>query len=105
MLSGPPQGSAASKPALTLMALNPSIAFTYKCGNGPTQTFVPSGSNPETWTGGTYHAPANDPDWIPTQDKNDSSGFQGSLIVPALCGAGKPVTFTGGTFSAVIKIT
>ncbi|MGZ4196956.1 MAG: hypothetical protein ACXVFQ_11515 [Solirubrobacteraceae bacterium] len=95
----------ANKPAFTLMVFNPSIAFTYKCGNGPTQTFVPSAVNPETWTGGTYHAPANNPDWIPTQDKNDPSGFQGTLTVPALCGAGKPVTFTGGTFSALIKIT
>ena len=95
----------ANKPAFTLMAFNPSITFTYKCGNGPTQTFVPSGSNPETWAGGTYNAPANNPDWIPTQDKDDPSGFQGTLTVPALCGPGNPVTFTGGTFSAVIKIT
>jgi len=95
----------ADKPAFTLMAFNPSITFTYKCGSGPTQTFVPSGSNPETWTGGTYNAPANNPDWIPTEDKDASAGFQGSLTVPALCGAGNPVTFTGGTFSAVIKIT
>jgi hypothetical protein len=95
----------ANKPAFTLMVFNPSIAFTYKCGSGPTQTFVPSAINPETWTGGTYHAPANNPDWIPTQDKDDPSGFQGTLTVPALCGAGNPVTFTGGTFSALIKIT
>jgi hypothetical protein len=95
----------ANKPAFTLMVFNPSIALTYKCGNGPTQTFVPSAMNPETWTGGTYTAPANDPNWIPTQDKNDASGFQGTLTVPALCGAGNPVTFTGGTFSALIKIT
>jgi hypothetical protein len=95
----------ANKPAFTLMAFNPEVTLTYKCGTGPTHTFVPSAMNPETWTGGTYHAPANNPDWIPTQDKNDPSGFQGSLTVPALCGAGNPVTFTGGTFSAVIKIT
>jgi hypothetical protein len=95
----------ANKPAFTLMAFNPQVTLTYKCGTGPTHTFVPSAMNPETWTGGTYHAPANNPDWIPTQDKNDPSGFQGSLTVPALCGAGNPVTFTGGTFSAVIKIT
>jgi hypothetical protein len=95
----------ANKPAFTLMVFNPSISLTYKCGSGPTQTFVPSASNPETWTGGTYHAPANNPEWIPTQNKDDASGFQGTLTVPALCGAGNPVTFTGGTFSALIKIT
>jgi hypothetical protein len=67
-------------------------------------TFVPSAMNPEAWTGGTYSAPANDPNWIPTGSKTDPAGFQGTLTVPALCGAGKPVTFTGGTFSATIKI-
>ena len=95
----------ANKPAFTLMALNPSISFTYKCGSGSTMTFVPSGSNPEAWTGGTYHAPANNPNWIPTGTKTDPAGFQGSMTVPALCGAGNPVTFTGGVFSATIKIT
>jgi hypothetical protein len=95
----------ANKPAFTLTAFNPEVALTYKCGSGSTMTFVPSAMSPEAWTGGTYSAPANNPDWIPTQDKNDPAGFQGTLTVPALCGAGKPVTFTGGTFSATIKIT
>ena len=56
----------ANKPAFTLMAFNPSITFTYKCGSGSTQTFVPSAMNPETWTGGTYtragQQPRLDPD-------------------------------------------
>jgi hypothetical protein len=95
----------AHKPAFTMTAANPQIVWTYKCGSGPTQTFAPTSQNPETWSQTTYTAPANAPDWIPTGTKTDSAGFQGTMTVPALCGAGHPVTFTGGTFSAVIKIT
>jgi hypothetical protein len=93
----------ANKPAFTMTASNLLVVWTYKCtSNGPTMTYSPA---TETWTQNTYHAPANDPDWIPTGTKTDAAGFQGSLTVPALCGAGKPVIFTGGTFSATIKIT
>lgn len=100
----------ASKPAFTMTAYNLLVVFMYKCGSGPTKTFSPTSLNPETWTGGThndgttYNSPAFAPDWIPTGTKTDALGFQGTLNVPALCGSGA-VTFTGGTFSATIKIT
>ena len=80
----------ANKPAFTLMAFNPSIAFTYKCGSGATMTFVPSSSNPEAWTGGTYHAPANNPNWIPTQTKTDAAGFQPGIRGGPL--VGRPIS-------------
>jgi hypothetical protein len=102
---------ASNKPAFTMTASNLLVVFNYKCSNGSTGTFSPTAANPETWTGGTngngttYSSPANTPEWIPTGTKTDPLGFQGTLKVPALCGAGKPVTFTGGTFSATIQIT
>jgi hypothetical protein len=92
----------ANKPAFTMTASNLQVVFTYKCtSNGPTMTLSPVG---ETWTKNTYNAPANDPDWIPTGTKTDPLGFQGSLTVPNVCN-GSPVILTGGTFSALIKIT
>ena len=85
-----------------MTASNLQVVFTYKCtSNGPTMTLSPAG---EVWTQNTYHAPANNPDWIPTGTKTDPLGFQGSLTVPNVCG-GNPVIITGGTFSALIKIT
>jgi hypothetical protein len=93
----------ANKPAFTMTAYNLQVNWTYKCSsNGATMTYAPTN---EIWSQNTYHAPANMPSWIPTGVKTDPSGFQGTMTVPALCGAGKPVIFTGGTFSAVIKIT
>jgi hypothetical protein len=92
----------ANKPAFTMTASNLLVVWTYRCSsNGSTMTYAPAN---EVWTQNTYHAPANNPDWIPTGTKTDALGFQGSLTVPNLCN-GKPVIFTGGTFSATIKIS
>ena len=95
---------AASKPAFTMTAYNLQVNWTYTCSSGgTTMTYAPA-TGTETWTQNMYTAPENMPDWWPTGVKTDPSGFQGTMTVPALCGASKPVIFTGGTFSAIIQI-
>lgn len=93
----------ANKPPFTMTAYNLQVNWTYTCSSkGPTMTYAPTN---EMWSQNTYTATDSSPYWIPTGTKDDPLGFQGTMTVPALCGAGNPVTFTGGTFSAVIQIT
>jgi hypothetical protein len=92
----------ANKPAFTMTASNPQVVFTYKCtSKGSTMTYAP----PEVFTPSSYYAPGYTTDWIPTGNKTDPSGFQSTVTLSKTLCSGGPVIITGGTFSALIKIT
>ena len=89
-----------SPPPYTMTATSPTIVFSkITCANGtkPTQSTltmsIPSGS---------YASSANN--WVPTDDKSAAAGFQGSLVIPALCGKSNVVIGTA-SFTASIKIS
>jgi hypothetical protein len=89
---------AANDPAFTLATYAPTFHLSVSCPNGSKSTLT------QTLSNGSYYSPANTPDWIATGDKTALAGFQGSIPIPAVCGAGVPVTITGGTFTTTIQV-
>lgn len=92
---------AANDPGFTLTTYAPTITFSpIACANGSTPT---ASSLTLAMSNGSYDSPANTPNWIPTGDKLDSAGFQGSFKIPDVCN-GSNVIVSGGSFTTTIKV-
>jgi hypothetical protein len=51
----------------------------------------------------SYADPQNSSAWLPTNDHRDPAVYQGSMIVPDLCGGGPISLQEGGTFTAIVS--
>jgi hypothetical protein len=77
---------------------NPQLVFTLRCASGaiPSQSTLTASMPPATYavTGSA---------WYPSGDQHDALVYQGSVVVPDVCGGGQVRLDQGGTFSASIE--
>jgi hypothetical protein len=75
---------------------NPEVTFNVKCASGATSTLtVPMPTQ-------TYIS-TNGGNWYPSGDQSSPLVYQGSIIVPDICGGGDVSFQHGGTFTATIS--
>jgi hypothetical protein len=78
---------------------NPAVTFNVKCANGlnPTTSMVTLGMPTQVYDS------TNGADWYPSGDQSSSLVYQGSVVVPDVCGGGKVSFQDGGSFTAAIS--
>jgi len=86
-----------SHPEITVQLLNPTVVFQAQCvsGGDAGAIVVLLASDPIT-------VPQNSSAWFPSGDQHSPLVYQGSVVVPDLCGGGLITLRQGGTFSAVL---
>jgi hypothetical protein len=81
-------------PAQIVAFTNARVVFQAQCADGGGGTLVvPLGDS-------TTSVPAKSSAWYPSGDQHSPAVYQGSIIVPDLCGGEKVSLRSGGTFSA-----
>lgn len=88
-----------AKKSITVSLSNVSVVLPISCGNGAQgkQLIVPLAP-------ATYTLPAGSTAWLPTNDNNAPSGFQGSLQVTDVCGgSGMKTTNVGARLMATLS--
>jgi len=86
-----------SHPEVTVQLVNPTVVFQAQCvsGGDAGTIVVLLASDPVT-------VPQNSSAWYPSGDQHSPLVYQGSALVPDLCGGGLITLRKGGTFSAVL---
>jgi hypothetical protein len=89
-----------SHPAITVQLVNPAVVFQAQCvsGGDAGTIVVPLASGP-------IPVPQNSSAWYPSGDQHSPLVYQGSAVVPDLCGGERITLRKGGTFSAVLTAT
>ena len=87
-----------SHPAIQVQFTNPMVTFQAECvdGGGGGTIVVPMPSD-------QFAVPQNSSAWFPSGDQHSPLVFQGSVVVPDLCGGGQITLRDGGTFTAELK--
>ena len=87
-----------SHPAIQVQFLNPMVTFQAECveGGGGGTIVVPMPSD-------QFTVPEKSSAWYPSGDQHSPLVYQGSVVVPDLCGGGKVTLRDGGTFTAELK--
>ncbi len=85
-------------PAATLQFSGAMVTFQAQCvtGTGGGAIVVPISDS-------TYTDPAKSSQWFPSGDQNSALVYQGSVVVPNLCGGGQMTLKQGGTFTAQLQ--
>lgn len=87
-----------SHPTTNVNVVAPQVVFDGKCvAGGAAVTF--SVAMPTA----AYAVSANNGDWLPSGDQDSPLVYEGSVLVPDLCGGGDISLASGGTFSAVVN--
>ena len=87
-----------SHPAIDVQIVNPMVTFQAQCvsGGGGGTIVLPLYDSLIT-------VPQNSSAWYPSGDQHSPAVYQGSIVVPDLCG-GEPLTLkSGGTFTADLQ--
>ncbi len=87
-----------SHPAIQVAFVNPMVTFQAECvgGGGGGALVVPIPSD-------IFTVPQNSSAWFPSGDQHSPLVFQGSVVVPDLCGGGQITLRDGGTFTANLQ--
>jgi len=87
-------------PAATLLFTSAMVTFQAQCVSGPGggTIVVPIADS-------TYTDPAGSSQWFPSGDQHSPLVYQGSVVVPNLCGGGQMTLKKGGTFTAQMQST
>src|SRR5579862_5665285 len=82
-----------SHPAVSVTFSDAQFAFAARCtsGGAPVSLTV---AMPDA----TYAVPAGSSQWFPSGDQHSSLVYQGSIVVPDVCGGGTISLQAGGTF-------
>jgi hypothetical protein len=89
-----------SHPAITVDLVNAQVVFQAECVSGGD-----AGPIVVLLAGGPITVPQNSSAWYPSGDQHSPLVYQGSVVVPDLCGGGLITLKQGGTFSAVLLAT
>jgi hypothetical protein len=87
-----------SHPEVTVQLVNPMVVFQAQCVSGgdagPIVVFL---------AGDPITVPQNSSAWYPSGDQHSPLVYQGSVVVPDLCGGGLITLRKGGTFTANLQ--
>jgi hypothetical protein len=86
-----------SHPQITVQLANARVVFEAQCVSGGD-----AGTIVVVLGGGAITVPENSSAWYPSGDQHSPLVYQGSVIVPDLCGGELITLRQGGTFSAVL---
>ena len=84
--------------SFSLTVNSPQVVFTVNCVSGATPSSPTLTVSMPTQT----YAVTND-QWYPSGDQHSPLVYQGSIVVPDLCGGGKLRLNQGGTFTASVS--
>jgi len=87
-----------SHPEVTVQLVNPMVVFMAQCvsGDDAGPIVVLLAGDPST-------IPQNNSAWYPSGDQHSPLVYQGSTVVPDLCGGGLITLRKGGTFTAILQ--
>jgi len=90
--------AAKTKKATTVSLTNARLVLPVSCGNGAVGRQLVVNLAP-----GSYSVPAGSTSWLPTNDNNAPTGFQGAVQIANPCGTGVKITSAGATLTATLS--
>jgi len=90
--------AAKTKKATTVSLTNARLVLPVSCGNGAVGRQLVVNLAP-----GIYSVPAGSTSWLPTNDNNAPTGFQGAVQIANPCGTGVKITSAGATLMVTLS--
>jgi hypothetical protein len=87
-----------SHPAIDVLFASPMVTFEAQCVSG-----AGGGTIVLPMAGSFTTVPQNSSAWYPSGDQHSPAVYQGSIMVPDLCGGGTMTLKSGGTFTADLQ--